>query len=96
MLKTDTGSVTFNGSIDPNGTYQFETNTGTVDVTLLGNSSFHVDATADTGSITSEFPEVNVQHPDVSGANAHGDVGNPPRATVTLKTDTGSISLNKQ
>ncbi len=95
ILHTDTGSVTFAGTIDPKGSYQFETNTGSVDVTLPGNSSFHVDATTDTGSINSDFPGVNVQHGDFTGASAHSDVGNVPGATVTLKTDTGSISLHQ-
>ena len=95
-LGTNSGSITFNGSIDPNGTYQFESTSGSVDVTLPGNSSFHVDATTTSGSISSDFSEVNIQHPDVSGANAHGDVGSPPRATVTLQTNEGPISLNKQ
>jgi len=95
FLKTDTGSVTFEGTIDPKGSYRFETNTGEGDVTLPSNSSFHVDATTDTGSINSDFPSVNVQHSDFTGASAHGDVGNVPGATVTLKTDTGSISLHQ-
>ena len=86
-LETTTGSVTFKGSIDPHGTYIFGSTSGSVDVTLPGNSSFHVDATA--GSISSAFPEVKV-----SGAEAHGDVGSPPRATVTLSAGT-SINLNK-
>ena len=88
-LSTTTGSVTFNGSIDPHGTYLFGSTSGSVDVTLPGNSSFHVDATAGTGSISSAFPEVKV-----SGAEAHGDVGSPPRATVTLSAGS-SINLNK-
>src|SRR5215469_18052637 len=95
VLKTDTGSVTFEGTIDPKGSYQFETNTGSVDVTLPGNSSFHVDASTDTGSINSDFPGVNVQHGDFTGASVHSDVGSSPSTTVTLKTDTGSISLNQ-
>ncbi len=91
-LRTNSGSITFNGSIDPHGTYLFGSTSGSVDVTLPGNSSFHVDATA--GSISSAFPEVNIQHPGGSGADAHGDVGSPPRATVTLYAGS-SINLNK-
>ncbi len=91
-LSTTTGSITFKGSIDPHGTYLFGSTSGSVDVTLPDNSSFHVDATA--GSISSAFPEVNIQHPGGSGAEAHGDVGSPPRATVTLSAG-DSINLNK-
>ena len=94
-LKTDTGSVTFTGSIGTSGSYQFLTDTGSVNATLPANSSFHVDASTDTGSINSDFTEVNVQKQDVTGSTAHGDVGSNPGATVTLKTNTGSINLQK-
>jgi hypothetical protein len=96
VLQTNTGSITFDGSLDANGHYLFQADTGTIGVTLPNTPSFHVDATTDTGSISTDFPELTVQHPDVTGANIHGDVGASPNATVTLKTDTGSITLNKQ
>ncbi len=94
-LKTDTGSVTFAGSIGSSGSYQFLTDTGSVNATLPANSSFHVEASTDTGSINSDFSEVNVQKQDVTGSTARGDVGSNPGATVTLKTNTGSINLQK-
>lgn len=92
-LFTNTGSITFTGSIDRSGTYRFETNTGSVHVTLPSTSVFHVDASTNTGSINTNFPAVNVQHHQFTGADAHGDVGNSPQATVSLRTNTGSITL---
>lgn len=92
-LTTNTGSVTFNGAIDRSGTYHFGTNTGSVNVTLPGESAFHVDASTDTGSINTNFSGVSVQHNQVVGANAYGDVGSSPRATLSLRTNTGSINL---
>jgi DUF4097 and DUF4098 domain-containing protein YvlB len=94
-LSTTTGSITFNGSISQTGSYQFTTTTGSVTVTLPASSIFHVDANTNTGSISSDFPGVNVQHPNFTGAEAHGDVGSSPQATVTLRTTTGSISLHR-
>lgn len=94
-LNSNTGSITFNGSIDKTGAYHFTTNTGSVNVTLPASSVFHVDATTDTGSITSDFPGVTVQHPNFMGAIAHGDVGSSPQAMVTLRTNTGSIYLHQ-
>jgi hypothetical protein len=91
-LITNTGSITFNGSIDQTGNYQFVTNTGSVNVTLPGGSAFHVNASTDTGSINTNFPGVTVQHQGM-GANASGDVGSSPQATVSLRTNTGSINL---
>lgn len=92
-LLTNTGSVTFNGTIAESGTYTFTTNTGSVNVTLPSESVFHVDASTDTGSIDTNFPGVVVQHRQVVGSDAHGDVGSSPQATITLRTSTGSINL---
>lgn len=93
QLITNTGSVTFTGSISQTGTYQFQTNTGSVNVTLPGASVFHLDASTDTGSINTNFPTVTVQHHQFVGADAQSDVGNAPQATITLRTNTGSINL---
>ena len=92
-LVTNTGSITFNGSIDRSGNYRFETNTGSVNVTLPSDSAFHMNASTDTGSINTNFPGVTVQHRQVVGADASGDVGSSPQATVSLRTNTGSINL---
>jgi len=94
-LQSNTGSITFDGSIAPGGNYQFSTDTGSVDVTLPANSSFHVDATTNTGSIDSDFSGVQVRDHDFSGSDAHGDVGNGAGTTMTLKTNTGSIDLHE-
>jgi hypothetical protein len=93
QLITNTGSVTFSGSISQTGTYQFQTNTGSVNVTIPGTSVFHVDASTDTGSINTNFPGVPIQHHQFTGADVHSDVGSAPQATITLRTNTGSINL---
>jgi hypothetical protein len=93
QLLTNTGSVTFTGSISPTGTYLFQTNTGSVDATIPGTSVFHVDASTDTGAINTDFPGVAVEHRQFTGADAHSDVGSTPQATVTMRTNTGSINL---
>ena len=90
---TNTGSVTFSGSISQSGTYQFQTNTGSVDVTIPGTSVFFVYYDTDTCSIYTNFPGVVVTHRQFTGADAHSDVGSAPQATITLRTNTGSINL---
>jgi len=93
-LQTNTGSVKFSGSIST-GSYQFTTNTGSVDVTLPSSSNFHVDAKTDTGSVSTDFPGLSVQHNTV-GAELHGDVGgNASQTNVTLTTNTGSVDLRQ-
>src|SRR6266516_4243756 len=92
-FRTNAGSINFNGSIGPTGTYDFETNAGSVDMTLPGTASFHLNATSDVGTISTSFP-VTVSHSG-AGASANVDVGTAPQATLTLKTNAGSISLNR-
>jgi hypothetical protein len=94
-LTTNTGSVTFQGAIDPHGSYVFSANTGSVQVTLPHNAAFHVEASTDTGSIMSDFSGVLVTKLNYTRSEAHGDVGTPPRAMLTLTTNTGSISLSE-
>src|SRR6202022_407719 len=54
-FKTNSDSITFKGKIASLGTYHFESNTGDLNVTLPGNSSFHVDASTNTGIATTDF-----------------------------------------
>lgn len=92
-FKTNAGSINFNGALGSTGTYDFETNAGSIDITLPGTASFHVNATTDVGSIDTSFP-VTVNRSS-AGATANGDVGTAPQATLTLKTNAGSITLNR-
>ena len=92
-LKTDVGSINFSGSIEPRGTYKFESDAGSINVTLPENASFHVDAKTDVGSVNTDFP---VSGQSSIGRNKlGGDVGSPPYAVLTLKTDVGSINLKR-
>jgi hypothetical protein len=93
-LNTERGGITLDSSLDPHGSYRLQTGPGDIEVTLPGNTSVHVDATTGSGDITSDFAEVNLQSPDAH--EAHGDIGNPPRAELTLQTGSGSIDLNQQ
>ena len=81
QFKTGSGSIQFEGSIDPQGNYGFETGSGSIDVTLPSNSTFHLEPSTGSGSVNNEF-----------GSN---DVGNEPRPTLTLETGSGSINLYK-
>jgi hypothetical protein len=89
-LKTNAGDVTFSGSLAPNGTYTFESNGGNISVTLPAAAAFHVDMSTNGGTITSDFSEVQV-----SDGEAHGDVGQPPYATVTISSNGGALTLAK-
>jgi len=91
-VSTNSGDIRFAGDIVTNGSYQFQSESGSVNVTLPPDTSFHAAVTTKSGSFNSDFPEVNSQP---SGGTIDGDVGNSPRANVMIKTDSGSINLNK-
>lgn len=92
-LKTDAGTVTFDGSLDLHGSYSMTTDAGNVSVALPAQSSFKLDARTDVGSIHSDFPIPITR--DFPGAKARGEVGFPPYPTLKLRTDVGSINVRE-
>jgi len=90
-LSNNAAPITFNSSIGTTGTYDIENNQGLIDATLPRNSSFHVDAKTNSGSITTDYPGTQVQNKEM-----HANVGNPPRALLSLNTNAGTIALHAQ
>jgi DUF4097 and DUF4098 domain-containing protein YvlB len=93
VMKADSGSITFAGSLDPQGTSQFETGSGTVDVTLPADASYHLHVLSNGGPFNSDFPLSF--SPANNTINAKADVGKSPSATLTLTTASGSINLRQ-
>jgi Toastrack DUF4097 len=96
-ITTDSGHISFNGTIGTSGTDQFTTSSGTIDLTVPPTgSAFHLNASTNSGSInTGGFPKVTVNQ---AGTQATGNVGTASQgqgATVTLNTDSGDINLNQ-
>jgi hypothetical protein len=81
VLKTNYGSVSLTGSIDPNGTYTMETRSGNVNTLFPDNAAFQLSASTHSGSIHNEF-----------GSNR---VGNAPQAQVIVNIGSGSITIKK-
>lgn len=95
-LQTDSGGITFDGAINGSGNYQFTTGSGDINATLNSNTGLDVNASTNSGSITSGVPTVSVQNND-SGGTASGYIGSSNTSTqLTLKTNDGSINLNSQ
>lgn len=88
-LNNNQGSISFASSISSTGTYAFVNIQGTIDATFPQNASFHIDAVTNSGSITSDYPGIQVQNKEI-----HADVGHPPHALLSLKTNAGSITLH--
>jgi len=104
-LRTGTGDVTFNGSVDTTPSrgnttprYKLQSETGSVDVTLQGDTNIILDANTNAGAITSDFP-INVTTTDGSanyyGPLLSGSTPNPAVAVLTLNVSTGSVHVHR-
>ncbi|MBA2286880.1 MAG: hypothetical protein H0W02_15510 [Ktedonobacteraceae bacterium] len=105
-LKTATGNVTFDGSLNipgsnsctnPNSApcFRLHSEVGNLDVTLPASTDVTLDATVNTGKITSEFA-INVTTTDTS-ASYHGPLTPSSTSLGVLHLDVGSgnITLHK-
>ncbi len=80
-LKTGGGSITFDGSLDALGSYNFRTGGGKINLSLPGDAAFSLDAKTGGGTIHNEF-----------GGN---EVGNGPHAPLKLRTGGGGIRISR-
>jgi hypothetical protein len=91
VLKTNLGSVNFHEAIDPSGSYQLATETGSVYVILPDDTPFELDASTQFGNITTVVPDMKMAYR--TNSEVHGDAGIPPRASLKLSSITGSVSV---
>ena len=76
------GYIQFGGLLDPQGTYNFTSDMGNIDLTLPADASFKVQTSKGTGgSYSTDFPDTT---------------GNAPWARLNLKTSSGGIDIHKQ
>ena len=99
-LNSGSGNINFDGTLAPTGTTQFQTTNGDITVTVPSTSAFHLDASTNTGSINSDFPNVNIQDKTSgSGQSINVVVGGSSQsqvANVVIKSDNGDINLRKR
>ncbi len=81
LLQTENGSVRFDGSLDPHGSYTMQTTSGDVDLTLPADTAFALDASTTSGTVQNAF--------------GGSSTGVTPRARLSLHTQNGSIAIMK-
>jgi putative adhesin len=91
VLKTNLGSVNFHEAIDPYGSFQLATETGSVHVILPDDTPFELDASTNFGNITTVVPDMKMAYR--TSREVHGDAGIAPRASLKLNSITGSVSV---
>lgn len=94
-LDNNSEGITFQGALDPAGSYSFTGNGGAIALALPQNTAAHIDASTNNGSISSNFPGVKAQQAS-AGLAIHADIGATPRAQLTLYNNGGSITINTQ
>ncbi len=78
-LKTGSGSIEVEGSLDALGDYQMKTGSGSIHVTLPADASFRLKASTGSGGVMNEF----------GGTQA----GSLPRPQLKLRTGSGGIRV---
>lgn len=99
VVQAESGTINFHGSLDSKGNYLFENGNGQIGLTLSQGAAFHVDARTSGGAINMNYPGIALQpqrHPGAIGNEAHGSVGKPPLAALTIQTSSGPITLSKE
>lgn len=81
-LKTAHGNIDFAGSLDPYGSYDFETENGSTDITLPGSLAFHLNTSFPNGApIDNDFRSTSV--------------GDGQQANITIRTGSGHIAIHE-
>lgn len=91
VLRTNLGSINFHEALDPAGSFQFATETGSVHVILPDGTPFELDASTQFGNITTVVPNMKMAYR--TSSEVHGDAGIAPRASLKLSSITGSVSV---
>jgi hypothetical protein len=97
---TDTADLHNNaGEIRVSGGQQIkridaEVNMGAVHVSLPQQASLAIDASTNVGNVTSDFPLNVTKH--IPGSSAHGSIGTGKDGLVTLRNNTGEISISQE
>ena len=87
------GTITYEGDIDPDGRYTMKAHSGDIEMTIPSNSAFDLEASTFSGRIKSDF-EITVSG-TISKNKIQGEV-NRGGAEVDLNTFSGSIYLRKK
>ncbi len=80
-LRSDNGNISYNGSIASQGSYTFETLSGSIDVGLPSNTEFRLDVQSSNGHVENDF--------------AGNDVGSGAAPQVTVISGNGPIQISK-
>jgi predicted membrane protein len=91
---TSAGNVDFNGAVESGASLSVHTNAGNISLLLPPDTSAHFSATSNVGNITIDptWPISVTKESVISSAN--GTMGTSPRATISVTTNAGDITVS--
>jgi hypothetical protein len=90
-LHNNGGPTVFQGSIASGASPTFDSNGGSLDISLPGDAAFHVKAEGNIDTFTTNFPDLAT----IDNHTLDASVGSSPQATLTLAVNGSSIILHK-
>ncbi len=81
QVQTSSGDIRFTGTLDPQGSYSMSTSSCDITLTLPASSPLQISTTTSSGDVNNAFSTTS---------------GQPPYASLILKTSSGDIKLQKQ
>jgi DUF4097 and DUF4098 domain-containing protein YvlB len=97
-LESVNASIAYGGSIDPSGSYEFSTHSGSVRLNIPENASADLSLETFSGKITSAFP-ITLQPGEIASMGRHDKRMNftigKGGARVSASTFSGNITIEK-
>ncbi len=99
LVKAFSGDIAYIGSLSKAGRYQFQSQSGEIQLTLVGTSGFELDASTFAGSVRSDFPVTVPPGQPIGGQGVRkslrGVVGSGG-PTLSIKAFSGDITIVKK
>ena len=89
-VETDTGAIKFKGELASTEQHYFKSNTGSIDLQLLGHPALYIDVASETGSVHCGLDMI----PQVSTERECKGVLGSGQGRVQVRTSTGSINIH--
>jgi DUF4097 and DUF4098 domain-containing protein YvlB len=89
QAQSHNGSIEFDESLGSQGDSHVETDNGSIQLTLARDDRLRIDVRTDNGAISSNLPLTD----EVKTQRSLTGILNSPAATLTIKTNNGSVTL---